>query len=163
GRRRQRAARDQAGSGRLYWRRRPPPRRCRDRRLKYYFNRFGSLTGPGPPPKNRALFGPYRAFSEPETHEAHLSAEQTRAQAPPWLPFAHGHRWRPQGAEPPPQQRPQEAFGLNAPVPLVVDHLKKRADFLRAARGIRRVEGAITLETCPTPEPEALQGRLRVG
>ncbi|HKX63960.1 MAG TPA: ribonuclease P protein component [Rhizomicrobium sp.] len=44
-----------------------------------------------------------------------------------------------------------------------MDHLKKRADFLRAARGIRRVEGAITLETCPTPEPEALPGRLRVG
>jgi ribonuclease P protein component len=42
-----------------------------------------------------------------------------------------------------------------------VDHLKKRADFLRAARGIRRVEGAITLETCLTPE--ALPGRLRVG
>jgi ribonuclease P protein component len=44
-----------------------------------------------------------------------------------------------------------------------VDHLRKRADFLRAARGIRRVEGAITLETCPTPEPEALPGRLRIG
>jgi ribonuclease P protein component len=46
-----------------------------------------------------------------------------------------------------------------------VDHLKKRADFLRAARGIRRVEGAVTLETCPTPDlgPEALPGRLRVG
>jgi ribonuclease P protein component len=42
-------------------------------------------------------------------------------------------------------------------------HLRKRADFLRAARGIRRVEGAITLETCPTPEPEALPGRLRIG
>jgi ribonuclease P protein component len=44
-----------------------------------------------------------------------------------------------------------------------VDHLKKRADFLRAARGIRRVEGAVTLETCTTPEAEALPGRLRVG
>jgi ribonuclease P protein component len=44
-----------------------------------------------------------------------------------------------------------------------VDHLKKRADFLRAARGIRRVEGAITLETCPTPEAKALLGRLRIG
>ena len=42
-----------------------------------------------------------------------------------------------------------------------MDHLKKRADFLRAARGIRRVEGAITLETWPSPE--AQQGRLRVG
>ncbi len=44
-----------------------------------------------------------------------------------------------------------------------MDHLKKRADFLRAARGIRRVEGAITLETCSTPEPDAAPGRLRVG
>ena len=33
-----------------------------------------------------------------------------------------------------------------------MEHLTKRADFLRAARGIRRVEGAITLETCPSPE-----------
>ncbi len=44
-----------------------------------------------------------------------------------------------------------------------VDRLKKRADFLRAARGIRRVEGAITLETCATPEPESANGRLRIG
>jgi ribonuclease P protein component len=41
-----------------------------------------------------------------------------------------------------------------------VTHLKKRADFLRAARGIRRVEGAITLETCPSPEAGA---SLRLG
>ena len=33
-----------------------------------------------------------------------------------------------------------------------MEHLTKRADFLRAARGIRRVEGAITLETCPSPQ-----------
>ena len=42
-----------------------------------------------------------------------------------------------------------------------MERLKKRAGFLRAARGIRRVEGAITLETCPAPELEA--GHLRVG
>jgi ribonuclease P protein component len=40
-----------------------------------------------------------------------------------------------------------------------VNHLRKRADFLRAARGVRRVEGAITLETCPAPE----NAELRVG
>lgn len=44
-----------------------------------------------------------------------------------------------------------------------VDRLKKRADFLRAARGIRRVEGAITLETCATPATEAASSRLRIG
>ena len=41
-----------------------------------------------------------------------------------------------------------------------MDRLKKRADFLRAARGIRRVEGAITLETCQRPEQA---GPLRIG
>ncbi|HZQ39956.1 MAG TPA: ribonuclease P protein component [Rhizomicrobium sp.] len=45
--------------------------------------------------------------------------------------------------------------------PFKVERLKIRADFLRAAKGIRRVEGAITLETCPTPEP--LPGTVRVG
>lgn len=42
-----------------------------------------------------------------------------------------------------------------------MERLKKRADFLRAARGIRRVEGAVTLETCATPAP--LPHGLRVG
>ena len=42
-----------------------------------------------------------------------------------------------------------------------MERLKKRADFLRAARGIRRVEGAITLETCPAPE--LAPAHLRVG
>jgi ribonuclease P protein component len=41
-----------------------------------------------------------------------------------------------------------------------VNHLKKRADFLRAARGIRRVEGAVTLETCAAPEQDA---KTRIG
>lgn len=44
-----------------------------------------------------------------------------------------------------------------------VDTLKKRADFLRAARGIRRVEGAVTLEACPTPPADIRPATLRVG
>lgn len=44
-----------------------------------------------------------------------------------------------------------------------MDRLKKRADFLRAARGIRRVEGAITLETCATPLEETAPAKLRIG
>ena len=43
-----------------------------------------------------------------------------------------------------------------------MDRLTTRADFLRAARGIRRVEGAVTLETCKTPDP-AQPGCVRVG
>ncbi|MGH6872309.1 MAG: ribonuclease P protein component [Rhizomicrobium sp.] len=41
--------------------------------------------------------------------------------------------------------------------------LRIRADFLRAARGIRRSTASLTLETCPTPQPEARSGALRVG
>ncbi|HEY1875810.1 MAG TPA: ribonuclease P protein component [Rhizomicrobium sp.] len=44
-----------------------------------------------------------------------------------------------------------------------MERLKKRADFLRAARGLRRVEGAITLEICPTPAPETRPDCLRIG
>ena len=44
-----------------------------------------------------------------------------------------------------------------------MERLRKRADFLRAARGIRRVEGAVTLEICPTPAADGLPGRLRAG
>ena len=44
-----------------------------------------------------------------------------------------------------------------------MERLKKRADFLRAARGIRRVEGAVTLETCPTPAASVRPGALRIG
>jgi ribonuclease P protein component len=43
-----------------------------------------------------------------------------------------------------------------------MDRLKKRADFLRAAKGVRRVEGAVTLETCKTP-PDSATESWRVG
>ena len=41
-----------------------------------------------------------------------------------------------------------------------METLKKRADFLRAAKGVRRVEGAITLETCASPEGTAAGPRV---
>ena len=44
---------------------------------------------------------------------------------------------------------------------LIVDRLKNRADFLRAARGIRRSAAALTLELCPTPDADP--GRVRIG
>jgi ribonuclease P protein component len=47
--------------------------------------------------------------------------------------------------------------------PPSLDRLRVRADFLRAARGIRRSAGCLTLELCPTPENVAQPDRLRVG
>ncbi len=42
----------------------------------------------------------------------------------------------------------------------MLDGLRKRADFLRAARGIRRVGRGLTLETCATPEAKPHTVRL---
>ncbi|GAA0582625.1 ribonuclease P protein component [Rhizomicrobium electricum] len=46
---------------------------------------------------------------------------------------------------------------------LLADRLKKRADFLRAQKGIRRSAAGLTLEICPTPEPSGRDGRFRLG
>lgn len=46
---------------------------------------------------------------------------------------------------------------------LKADRLKKRADFLRAQRGVRRSATGLTLEVCLTPEIAAREGRFRVG
>jgi len=46
---------------------------------------------------------------------------------------------------------------------LVADHLKTRADFLRAQRGVRKSMAGLTLEVCHTPSAAAEPGRFRVG
>jgi len=46
---------------------------------------------------------------------------------------------------------------------LLAERLKKRADFLRAQKGIRRRSAGLTLEICATPEPAAKSGHFRVG
>jgi ribonuclease P protein component len=52
--------------------------------------------------------------------------------------------------------------GESVPPP-TIDHLKNRADFLRAQRGVRRVFPGVTLEVCATPSRFTAAGRLRVG
>ncbi|MGB8365715.1 MAG: ribonuclease P protein component [Rhizomicrobium sp.] len=44
-----------------------------------------------------------------------------------------------------------------------MERLRTRPDFLRAAKGIRRVSPAVTVELCPTPKAVAKPGALRVG
>ena len=46
---------------------------------------------------------------------------------------------------------------------LHIDRLRKRADFLAAARHLRRVAGSVTLEMAPTPEPVRAPQTLRLG
>ena len=47
--------------------------------------------------------------------------------------------------------------------PFILAHLTRRADFLAAARDIRKVAGAITLEVTPTPEAARRNNELRIG
>ena len=67
--------------------------------------------------------------------EAHLPAEQSRAQAPARLPRPDGDRRRPQGPGGAPQPRPQAPVGLTGPK---IGKLTRRADYL-AANGGRRL------------------------
>ena len=46
---------------------------------------------------------------------------------------------------------------------LRIDRLRKRADFLAAARHLRKVAGSVTLEMAPTPEPVRAPQTLRLG
>ena len=46
---------------------------------------------------------------------------------------------------------------------LRIERLRKRADFLAAARHLRRVAGAITLEMVPTPDKARAPETLRLG
>jgi ribonuclease P protein component len=66
--------------------------------------------------------------------EAHLSAEQSRAQATTRLPGPQGDGGRPQGPGGAARPRPQAAVGLS---PERLGKLRRRADFLAANRGLR--------------------------
>src|SRR3954449_2575307 len=66
--------------------------------------------------------------------EAHLPAEQPRAQAQARLPSADGDRRRPQGARGAPGPRPQEAVGL---ITDKIGKLTRRSDFLAANGALR--------------------------
>jgi ribonuclease P protein component len=46
---------------------------------------------------------------------------------------------------------------------LSMDRLRKRVDFLRAQKGVRRSAGSLTLECCATPDEAAKAAAIRVG
>jgi ribonuclease P protein component len=59
--------------------------------------------------------------------------------------------------------QPESAAEPSPLARLKLDHLTRRADFLAAARDIRRVAGVVTLELTPTPQALVQEGRLRIG
>ncbi len=67
--------------------------------------------------------------------EAHIPAEQSRAQAPARIPRPQGNRGRTQGSGRPPRAGPQEAVRLSPAERLAT--ISRRADFLAANRGRR--------------------------
>jgi len=103
--------------------------------------RIGHVNKGGRWTDSAALFIPLRIKTKDYSHEAHFSAEQSRACPPPRFPSAHVDRCWPQHPERTSCAWPQEAVG--------VSHskanrdmrgygiIKKRSDFLAANRGKR--------------------------
>jgi ribonuclease P protein component len=89
--------------------------------------------------------------------EAHLSAEQSRAQAPARLPGADGDRRRPQGPDRAPQPRPQEAVRVAKPA---IGKLRRRADFLAANGALRAPAPGFVLLVRPRGDGDP---RIRLG
>src|SRR6185369_18099984 len=105
------------------------------------------------PPATAAVF--FQTILRGMSDEAHLPAEQSRAQAPARLPRPDGDRRRPQGPGRAPQPRPQEVVRLTEAdnrlntadsgpskagdglTKAAIGTLRRRADFL-AANGARR-------------------------
>ncbi len=78
--------------------------------------------------------------------EAHLPAEQSRAQAPARLPGQDGDRRRPQDRGRAPQSRPQAPLGLT---PHAIGKLTRRADYLAANGGLRSATPGFVLLVRP--------------
>jgi ribonuclease P protein component len=96
--------------------------------------------------------GPFNSnFPNPSfqgsSDEAHLPAEQSRAQAPARLPGPDGDRRRPQGSGRAPGAGPQD--------PLRLSSLTRRADFLAANRGRRAPMPGFVLLVRPRDDGDA--------
>lgn len=78
------------------------------------------------------------------SHETHISAQQTPPQENPRFPCSHENSRRPQGDQPPPPPRPQEigrlARGQEGPFRPDM-RLKSRREFQRVAREGKRLVG----------------------
>jgi ribonuclease P protein component len=96
--------------------------------------------------------GPFNFDIRGKSDEAHLPAEQSRAQAPARLPGPDGDRRRPQG--------PSRAPGAGPQDPLRLSSLTRRADFLAANRGLRAPMPGFVLLVRPRGDGDT---RIRLG
>jgi ribonuclease P protein component len=103
--------------------------------------RIGHVNKSGRWTDSAALFISRRKKFKDYSHEAHFSAEQSRACPSPRFPSAHVDRRWPQHPERTPRAWPQEAVGLITETAnrdmRGYSVIKKRSDFLAANRGKR--------------------------
>jgi ribonuclease P protein component len=78
-------------------------------------------------------------------YEENLSAEPPGSKAAPWVSRPHGDEERTQGACPPPGQGAQAPVGVTDSA-RTLERLKKRRDFLAAAKGYKAARRAFVLE-----------------
>jgi ribonuclease P protein component len=96
--------------------------------------------------------------------EAHLPAEQSRAQAQARLPGPDGHRGWPQGPDGAPQPRPQEIVSLTSAANGIdqarIGKLTCRADFLAANKALRAPSTGFVLLVRPREDGDP---QMRLG
>ena len=101
--------------------------------------------------------GPFNSIFQGSSDEAHLPAEQSRAQAPARLPGPDGDGRRPQGAGRAPRAGPQDLVGVAGNR---LSTLTRRADFLAANRGRRAPMPGFVLLVRPRDDGDP---RIRLG
>lgn len=85
------------------------------------------------------------------TDEAHLSAQQSGSRAPARVSSSDEDAGRPGDHPLAPGTGPQEALGLTPPD---LTTLTRRAEFLRANKGLRHATPAFVLQVCPRSDDD---------
>lgn len=108
-------------------------------------------------------------MTDEDDRETDVSAEPTRAQAPPRIPRPHGHQKRPQGAFPPSRQGPQAPLrlrpgekpdGFRGKTVAGLMRLTRRSDYQFVAKGVKAGRTTVLVQgrALPGAPPVAVAG-----
>jgi ribonuclease P protein component len=131
-------------------------------------SRIGRSGGTGPAGRGATAMMRADWRDEEMKDETDLPAEQARPQAAPRFPRPDGDQERPQDHQPPSGARAQAPLGLTragaaAASALPVETLRRRSDFLAAARGRRVARPGFALQAREREGEDPAPGRARVG
>lgn len=114
----------------------------------------GSPEGPVQPQRGREVQQRFRTHSRRRAlAKKNIPTQHHRAQTAARLPLADEDGVGPKGVGPSARQGPQTplSLGTTRPMPVPVERLRRRSDFLRVARGRKWVTPGVIVQARPTP------------